>query len=329
MASGRFDLNGDNCCGGYVEWESTWQSGSSHTFTFNFFGQRKDWSGGTVFWYTVNNDDVQVTSAYMTIYGSNLLVAGSTTVKSDDYGKLASNLYFGCGFTSASTGNSFQAEIETNTIDVQLDKPPRTITIEALAGTSVVVQNADGEELSSGNTLYAGDTFTISTGTVIGYTPTTVTVTGATADSDGTYTATGNVSITASASVQSYALTIACDPGATVSVRRTSSPKAGASIGAVAAGEPVYYADVITVYVEAKTGYEVKSQTINGAVITNGRAHTVWEDVSIVISVMAMGLVYIDTGETFEKYLIYIDSGTGWDMYIPYIDNGTGWDLYS
>ena len=39
------------------------------------------------------------------------------------------------------------------------------------------------------------------------------------------------------------------------------------------------------------------------------------------------GLIYIDDGTKFNRYIVYIDNGTGWDMYMPYIDNGSSWDI--
>lgn len=41
------------------------------------------------------------------------------------------------------------------------------------------------------------------------------------------------------------------------------------------------------------------------------------------------GVIYIDNGIDFEKYLIYIDDGTSWDLYLSYIDNGTNWAIIS
>ena len=39
------------------------------------------------------------------------------------------------------------------------------------------------------------------------------------------------------------------------------------------------------------------------------------------------GVIYIDNGTEFEKYLVYIDNGSSWDLYLTYIDNGTSWDI--
>lgn len=44
---------------------------------------------------------------------------------------------------------------------------------------------------------------------------------------------------------------------------------------------------------------------------------------------LTAGLVYIDTGSGFERYLVYVDNGTGWDHCIPYIDDGTSWVMCS
>lgn len=41
------------------------------------------------------------------------------------------------------------------------------------------------------------------------------------------------------------------------------------------------------------------------------------------------GLVHIDNGSKFDKYLVYIDNGVEWELYVPYIDNGTEWNFIS
>lgn len=44
---------------------------------------------------------------------------------------------------------------------------------------------------------------------------------------------------------------------------------------------------------------------------------------SIALPKIETGLVYIDNGSSFDKYLIYIDDGTAWHKYSAYIDDGT------
>lgn len=41
------------------------------------------------------------------------------------------------------------------------------------------------------------------------------------------------------------------------------------------------------------------------------------------------GVVYIDSGTSFEPYLAYIDNGTNWDLYLMYVDDGTNWNIIS
>lgn len=320
MASGKLYEKGDSCCAIRVEWTSEWDGGNDHNVTFKVYAERLDWSGNTTFWCYFDGENTPSKN----ISSSGLMTTETLSITSDDAGKANPDFSIGVGFTDGS-GNGHEAWVSVN--NLQLDKPPKTLTITNPAGTSVTVKNSSGTALSNGSTIYYGDVLTVTTGTVTGYTATTVTVSGATAGSNGKYTATGNVTVKASASVKSFTLTITAGTGSTITVERTSSPKQGASTGKLSDGATIYYSDVLKITFAVTAVYEITTQTVNGSAFTSGNTHTVTANVTVIAITNTLGLVYIDNGTTLEAYLIYIDNGTSWEQHIPYIDNGSGWDM--
>lgn len=59
---------------------------------------------------------------------------------------------------------------------------------------------------------------------------------------------------------------------------------------------------------------------------STGSGWTVSGVMTIDLTRIQRGLVYIDTGSGEEAYQLCIANGTGWDIYGPQIANGTGWD---
>jgi hypothetical protein len=129
--------------------------------------------------------------------------------------------------------------------------------------------------------------------------------------------------------LDSYKLTTNAGSGSTITVNRSSSPIGGASAGNISSGATLYPDDVLKISFTASAGYELVTHTVNNSSFQSGNTVTVSGNVSVATTTKMLGLVYIDEGGSFGKYLIYIDNGTGWDMYIPYIDNGSSWDLCS
>ena len=200
-----------------------------------------------------------------------------------------------------------------------------TLKISAGAGASVAVRRTESPsgltgEISDGATIYDGDvlvpTITLSNGYYI-YSTTHI--------NNGAFRIRGNVTITVITAVLFYLLSLTEGTGSTITVRRTSSPLAGAALGVLSDGEPVYHSDVLQITTSANAGYEIKQQTVNGSAFSSGVSYNVSSNVTIVTVTGVLGIIYIDTGSSLERFLIYIDNGSSWDQYVPYVDNGSGW----
>lgn len=273
MASGSFDF-GESLCRGYVEWSSEWSYGNTHTLYFTFYGERTDWSGSTQFWSSISLDGSYLESPSAHISGYGEITNQKITVQSDDAGKMTSSLSLGCGFTSSGTGKKYEA---WGTLSgVQLDKPPKTFTIVKPTGTSLTVSR------NSGSTVYYGDIFTVTAGSVTGYTKTTFTVSGASLVSGNTYSVTGNVTITASSSLQSFTLSINAGTGSSITVKRTSSQQSGASLTTLSNGAIIYYFDQLQISFGSSTGYNLDTHTVNSANFTSGDTYSVTGAVSVI-----------------------------------------------
>ena len=144
------------------------------------------------------------------------------------------------------------------------------------AGYSITVSrtsspnaNASTGILSNDAVVYYGDVLAVSYSANAGY---SLSEKGSTS-----ITVTGNVTsdtIYASATLNSYKVSWNTGVGYAISVKRTSSPNAGATTGALSNGETVYYGDVLSVTYTADTGYSLSatgsiSVTVNGNVTSS------------------------------------------------------------
>lgn len=139
-----------------------------------------------------------------------------------------------------------------------------------------------------------------------------------------------------------------------VMLERTSSPLAGASIGAIEEGGTVYALDVlkptikivnfigyaaplfrahyVTINVDHPTGYADLFWPRDGEsfVVDEEDLYLDGSEIEIFIEGGAIytpdGFVFIDNGAGFDKYLVCIDNGTSWDQYVMCIANGASWD---
>lgn len=145
-------------------------------------------------------------------------------------------------------------------------------TSSAFASTGVISHNAD---------IYPNDKLYITYGLSEGYGYSSHTVADANFASGGTYTVDGtrNVPVAVLTYVLSYTLKISAGTGASISVSRTSSPKGGASTGALSNNATIYHSDVLSISTSFTTGYEVVTQshtngsyTVKGAVSVSATA---------------------------------------------------------
>ena len=155
------------------------------------------------------------------------------------------------------------------TIGVSATANKYTLSISKGTGvTSVTVTrtsspNGNGTigALSSGATIYYGDKLSVTASPSTGYTLNGYT---------NTYNVQGNVSVSVTAYVQSFVLSLSKGTGvSSVTVKRTSSPKQGAAIGNLANGSTIYYGDTLTVSAVSLYGYTMNSYTSSYTVTGN------------------------------------------------------------
>ena len=87
-------------------------------------------------------------------------------------------------------------------------------------------------------------------------------------DSGTKVTSTSNHTLYAIWSTNSYTVSWSNGTGYTISVKRTSSPNAGASTGSLNSGATVYYGDVLSVTYSAKSGYRITSSGPTSITVT-------------------------------------------------------------
>lgn len=87
-------------------------------------------------------------------------------------------------------------------------------------------------------------------------------------DASTVYTTAADITVYAHWKANGY--TVSWNPGTncSISVKRTSSPNAGAAIGTLNNGDPVYYGDVLAVAYTANTGYSISRQGLTSITVT-------------------------------------------------------------
>lgn len=102
--------------------------------------------------------------------------------------------------------------------------------------------------------------------------------------------------------VNFYTLTTSAGTGSTITVKRTSSPNAGASTGTLSSGATIYTGDKLTIIFGANTGYTLATNTVTGATSNGNNIYTVSGNVKVVSSA------------TVNSYTLTIGSGTGYTI---------------
>lgn len=118
--------------------------------------------------------------------------------------------------------------------------------------------------LSSGEAIYYGDVLSVTYTASAGYSLT---------DKGGTsFTVSGNITssdIYATTKVNSYYVNWTNGTGYTITVKRTSSPHAGAEIRTLNQKATVYYGDVLSITYTATTGYSITDKGITSITVTD------------------------------------------------------------
>lgn len=163
-----------------------------------------------------------------------------------------------------------------------------TLTVNIGTGTNITVtrtsspkQNAGTGNLSNGAKIYYSDVLTVTYGAQTGYESVSCSLNGSSVSSGSTHTVIGGVTVSSSASVKRFTLSISKGTGSSIQVSRTSSPKQGALTGVLSSGDTIYYSDVLDIYFDKDTGYSLDTHKVNGNTFTSGNQHTVTGAVSV------------------------------------------------
>ena len=146
-----------------------------------------------------------------------------------------------------------------------------TLHAQWTANRYVVTFNANGGTVSTSSkeVTYASTYGTLPKPERTGYTFSGwQTSDGTTITSSSTFNVASNITLIARWSVNSYTASWKTDTGYTITVKRTSSPIAGAKTGTISSGATVYYSDVLSVTYTASTGYSLSSKGSTSITVT-------------------------------------------------------------
>ena len=196
---------------------------------------------------------------------------------------------------------------ESSTVTVA-SATARSLSLSAGSGAEISVSRqsspwAAAGSLSHGAAVYDGDVLVIRFSALTGYALSTHTVNGADFESGGSLTVSANVTVSATAALLTYTLTIAADSHALVTVTRGGE--------ALSDGAKISHFDLLSVTVSAKAGYEVSAADINGTAISPDAAvsHTVSGPVAVTAITEALSNLLLDVGGVRKRFLVLIDSG--------------------
>lgn len=276
--------------------------------------------------------------------GGSVSPTSKTVTYGSDYGELPTPTKAGYGFegwydsktgenkvspstTFSKTSNqTLYARWEADAYNVSWSTD--TGYIIAVNRTSSPYANASTGSLDNGAVVYYGDvlsvTYTASTGySISSKGSTSITVNGNVTSSN----------IYATVSVNSYTASWNTGTGYSITVRRTSSPRAGASIGTISSGAKVYYGDVLSVTYAKQDYYTIISKgstsiTVTGNVTSsNIYATATPNSVSgwVKASEMPSGTQVINTKWTYTLREYGTNSASSVSGWTKYDTKRTGW----
>lgn len=127
--------------------------------------------------------------------------------------------------------------------------------------------------------------------------------------------------------LRTYSLTISQGNKVSITVKRTSSQKQGASTGNLTNGASLYHNDVLQITYETPDGYELETHTVNGVTFPSGGTHSVSGNVSVAATAKALGLIYVHDGTQWIAYQAFIFDGSSWVLHAPHVYDGSSWNL--
>ncbi|MDD3401242.1 MAG: InlB B-repeat-containing protein, partial [Eubacteriales bacterium] len=170
------------------------------------------------------------------------------------------------------------------------------VTYTAPTNGTLVVEDANGDEVVSGTEVESGTVLTITATANANYNLATLTVNGDAFTSGETYTVTGATEIAATFElIQVYEITITAVENGTLTVEDANGD-------AIGDGDTVLGGAVITVTATPADGYRLLSLTVAGESFTSGETYTVNADTAIAATFEAIPqytVSYIDKGAAY------------------------------
>lgn len=221
---------------------------SSSTVTFNANGGSINESSKTVYYGQFYGEMPVPTRTGYAFDGWYTAAAGGTKITAETV-------------VSALANQTLYAHWTANAYNVNWNNGTGyTITVKR---TSSPIANAATGSLSKGAVVYYGDVLSVNYSANTGYSITSTGKSSITVDGNVTASA-----IYATASVNSYTASWNTGTGYSISVKRTDSPKAGASIGNIGNGSKVYYGDVLSVSYNKQDYYTITSKGVTSITVT-------------------------------------------------------------
>ncbi len=301
-------------------------TGSTRSVTLKIAVKAVDTTYSRNGYYSVScaESGTSVSSQYYTCPGSEddaytIFSQTFTVTMNSDNTTATIDLSFSANIYSSTVGA--YREIEGTITTLTLTETTYTLTISAGTGTSITVKRSS-TTLSNGATLYNGDVLTITFSASTGYTLSTHTVAGSTFASGGTYTVSSNVTVKATATLNTYLLSITTDDYCSVTVTDSSGIE-------YVSGDYVTHFQSLAISPSVSSGYELGSLTVNSTSYTGDTTITVTGAVTIIVTSSPLGLVYIFNGSTYEAYQVFIYNGASWEQFCPYVYDGASWTMCS
>lgn len=224
------------------------------------------------------------------------------------YGEMPTPSYTGYTFTGwytepdggkRVTEDDIVTTLGNQTLYAHWDASAFTVTWENGTGYTVTVKRAESPyanaaigELTSGEAVYYGDVLSVTYKANAGYSISTKGSKAITVTADVT-----SADIYATTELIPYTATWNTGTGYTITVKRTSSPLAGAPEETLKSGATVYYGDVLSVTYKVKTGYTKKTSGKTSITVTGDVTP---EDIYMTVEAKSItyNIVYVSSNGT-------------------------------
>lgn len=185
------------------------------------------------------------------------------------------------------------------------------LSISQGTGSTISVIRS-GTALSNGSIISTGDSLTILFAAVTGYALVSHQVNTKDFNSGGVYSVASNVTVTSTAAVLSYSLTISQGNNTSITVNRTESSYGGGAQGYLSNGSTVYYGDKLSISYAVDDGYTIETHKINSESFDSGTEYVAYQSVTVITTaVLNTYLISTIIGEHMDLSIVRTASPLG------------------